>query len=479
MTDIHLVDAAMRQNLFTFIHRTFLEIVPGTQFVPNWHVRAMAHVLTEVGSGARRRQIIEVPPRSLKTVCASVALVAWLLGHDPTRKIICVSYSQDLASRFSAQTRQVMKSDWYQRMFPNTRISPFKDKESYFRTTAGGFRDSTSVGGTITGNGADLIIIDDPAKPDEMMSESQRNSVNEWFDRTLVTRLNNKARDGILLVMQRLHPDDLAGHVKARGGWETLSIPAIATQDDVIALGNGRFHHRHASDVLDPEREPLDVLHELKALMGARNFEAQYQQNPMALAGGALDWRWLRTFTELPQPERPTIIQSWDCASKNTEFSDYSVCTTWLVYDGAYYLLEVFRKKLIFPELINACHDLARQWLPAVVLIEDAAAGIQLNQQLRFNRPVRMPRPTMIKPEKDKLTRAHAVSPVLEQGRVFIPLVAPWIEDLRDELIQFPDSKHKDQVDSITQFLGYAERKRMRGPTAVRIPMFAERNQSR
>ena len=289
MTELRTIDAAMRQDLFRFIHRVFLEVVPGTEFIPNWHLRAIAHVLTEVGAGVRRRQIIEVPPRSLKSVCASVALVAWLLGHDPTRKIICVSYSQDLASRFSALTRQVMKSDWYQRVFPKTRISPDKDTERYFRTTAGGFRDSTSVGGTITGNGADLIIIDDPAKPDEMMSESQRNAVNEWFDRTLVTRLNNKARDGILLVMQRLHLDDLAGHVQARGGWETLSIAAIATKDEEVALGGGRVHRRLAADVLDPTREPLAVLHELKASMGSRNFEAQYQQNPLALDGGALD----------------------------------------------------------------------------------------------------------------------------------------------------------------------------------------------
>ncbi|MCD2317270.1 phage terminase large subunit [Sphingomonas sp. IC-11] len=468
----------MRQDLFLFVHRVFREVVPGTEFIPNWHLRAITHVLTEVGSGARRRQVIEVPPRSLKSICASVALVAWLLGRDPTRKIICVSYSQELASRFSLLTRQVMKSDWYQRMFPGTRISPEKDRESYFRTTFGGFRDSTSVGGTLTGNGADLIIIDDPAKPDEMMSESQRDSVNDWFDRTLITRLNNKAKDGILLVMQRLHPSDLAGHVRAQGGWDVLSIPAIATQDEEIPLG-AKVHRRRAGEVLDPAREPLAVLHELKLSMGSRNFEAQYQQNPLALDGGVLDWRWFRTFTELPELERPRIIQSWDCASKNTEFSDYSVCTTWLVHDGSYYLVDLFRKKLIFPELIQVSKELAVRWRPTEVLIEDAAAGIQLIQQLVFDRPTCMPLPKRIKPEKDKRTRAHTVAPVLEQGRVFIPLTAPWLDDFRLELIQFPDGKYDDQIDSVTQFLGYAERQRMRGPSVVCMPMFGRRDTKR
>lgn len=307
-----MLRAALRSDFYAFVQRVFREVAAGEEFTPNWHIEAMCYVLGEIGNKRRRRQIIEVPPRSLKSVCSSVALVAWLLGHDPTRKIICVSYSQDLASQFSALTRQLMKSRWYAELFPGTIISPEKDTEKFFRTTAGGYRDSTSVGGTLTGKGADLLIIDDPAKPDEMMSETQRTSVNDWYDRTLTTRLNNKRRDGILLVMQRLHPDDLSGHVKQRGGWDVLTLPAIAMADETIPLSASRSHHRAYGDVLDEQREGKAELEERKLELGARAFQAQYQQDPLAADSAIIDWRWFRTFGEVPERSGAKIVQSWD-----------------------------------------------------------------------------------------------------------------------------------------------------------------------
>jgi hypothetical protein len=225
---------------------------------------------------------------------AQGGLTAWILGHNPTRKIICVSYSQLLASRFSAMTRQVMKSDWYKEVFPRTRISSQKDTEEYFRTTAGGYRDATSVGGTLTGKGGDLIIIDDPAKADEMMTEAQRNSVNDWYDLTLVSRLNNKAKDAILVVMQRLHPEDLAGHVQEREFWNVLKIPAIAPGQGYTQNGKERWHDRAENDVLNPAHEPLAELLRLKERMGSNAFSAQYQQEPLPAdaLGGRSDTRW-------------------------------------------------------------------------------------------------------------------------------------------------------------------------------------------
>lgn len=472
MNPKEILNAVLRTDFFSFLERVFREVEPGAEFSPAWHLETMCHVLEEIAGGRRRRQIIEVPPRSLKSICASVALPAWLLGHDPTMRILCVSYALEVALPFSAMTRQVMKSDWYREAFPRTVISSQKDTEKLFRTTAGGYRDTTSVGGAITGKGGGLIIIDDPCKPDDMESETQRTNVADWYDRTLSSRLNNKRKDAILLVMQRLHPDDLAGHVKARGGWDTLTIPAIAMKDERIPLGRDRWHVRSEGDVLDPSREPKEVLDELKYQMGSRAFEAQYQQNPLPADGGVIEWHWFRSFVKPPEPEKPQIVQSWDTASKNTEFSDYSVCTTWLVDGSNYYLLDLFRRKLTFPELYPAAVELAERWRPTTVLIEDSSAGTPLIQALKFDRPIRMPSPLPIRPEKDKRTRVHEVSPAVEQGRVFLPLGAPWLEDLRVELIQFPSGKHDDQIDSLTQFLAYAERRRMRGHTAVRLPMF-------
>lgn len=472
MTDMAVLNAMLRDDLYLFVQRMFREVAPGEQLVPNWHLEAMCHALLEIGQKRRRRQIIEVPPRSLKTICASVGLVAWLLGHDPTRKIICVSYSQDLASRFSAMTRQVMKSDWYRSVFPATQLSADKDTERYFRTTAGGYRDSTSISGTLTGKGADLIIVDDPGKPDEMLSEVQRATVNDWFDRTLITRLNNKQRDGILIVMQRLHAEDLAGHVRTRGHWDILTIPAIATGDERIPLGHGRWHQRKVGELLDPLREPKEVLDTTKESIGGYAFSAQYQQEPLPPDGSVIEWRWFRTYLEPPDLKRARIVQSWDCASKNTEFNDYSVCTTWAVLGTDYYLLDIFRKRLNFPELVAAAKVEGERWRPAEVLIEDAAAGIQLIQTLRLERPTQMPHPIHIKPEGDKLTRAHTASRAIEQGRVLLPMMAIWLDDFRIELIQFPTGRHDDQIDSMSQFLGREERNRLRGPAIQVVPMY-------
>ena len=474
MSEARALDAMLREDLYLFLQRVFREVVAGEQLMPNWHLEAICFAAGEIGLKQRRRQIIEVPPRSLKSICVSVALVAWLLGRDPTRKIICVSYSQELASQLSAMTRQVMKSDWYCKLFPRTRISGDKDTERYFRTTAGGYRDSTSVGGTLTGKGADLIIIDDPGKPDDMTSDALRGNVNDWFDRTLLTRLNNKQRDGILIVMQRLHAEDLAGHVRTRDQWQALTIPAIAPADERVQLSATRWHNRAAGEVIDPRREPKELLDVIRASIGGFAFSAQYQQEPLPADGTVIEWGWFRSFDIPPQRDRVRIVQSWDCASKNTEFSDYSVCTTWGVLGDNYYLLDLFRRRLNFPDLFQAVWAEAERWRPSEVLIEDAAAGIQLCQTLRLNRPTSMPQPIQIKPERDKVTRAHAASLAIEQGRVFLPLSAPWLEEFRVELIQFPFGRHDDQIDSMSQFVGREEARRLRGSSVEVRPMFAD-----
>lgn len=465
-----LLAAILRTDFLAFIERTFQEVVAGEPFEHNWHLEAIAYALTEVANGSRKRQIIEVPPRSLKSIAASVALPAWILGHNPTAKIMCVSYSQDLANRFASMTRQAMKSVWYKAVFPNTRISPVKDTESYFVTTAGGYRDAVSVGGTLTGKGASLIIIDDPAKPDEMMSESQRKSVADWYSQTLVSRLNNKRTDRILLVMQRLHQDDLAGHVRTIDEWDILTLPSIATKAEEIPIGPGKVFLRKEGDLLFPERETHEVLMQLRASMGTYAFSAQYQQEPVPPDSAIIPWEWFKRSNQVPEGAK--IVQSWDCASKATEFSDYSVCTTWAIVDKVAYLICVFRKKLEFPELLKQASLLAESYRPSEILIEDAGAGTALLQSLRMHGPVGMPQPKAIKPKSDKQTRLHIVSALVEAGRVYLPEQASWLADFKNELVQFPHGKHDDQVDSMSQFLAWFDKTTSNPNRAERRSMF-------
>jgi len=204
----------LRRDFMSFIERAFYELNPQTPFLSGLHIEMIATRLEACRRGKIKRLIINLPPRSLKSHCASIAFPAWILGHHPSAKIICASYGQDLADKFARDCRNLMTSDWYQRLFP-TRLAD-RQAVADFMTTDQGGRLSTSVGGVLTGRGGDLIIIDDPIKPDEALSEPRRKAVNNWYDESLFTRLDNKANGCIVIIMQRLHQDDVVGHVLAK-----------------------------------------------------------------------------------------------------------------------------------------------------------------------------------------------------------------------------------------------------------------------
>ena len=274
----------------------------------NWHIEVLAAKLEACRQGRINRLIINIPPRHLKSICASVAFPAWVLGHDPAAQIMCVSYAQDLTDKHSRDCRSVMTSNWYRRLFP-TRLSAQKQSVQEFVTTRQGYRLATSIGGVLTGRGADLVIIDDPLKPEEALSEAQRQATNDWFDNTLYSRLNDKRRGCIILIMQRLHEDDLVGHALAQEQWEMVSFPAIAEQSEEhrieTPLGLRRFA-RQAGEVLHPEREPHATLDQIRSTIGEYNFAGQYQQAPAPLGGGLVKLDWFRRYApdEAPDFER-------------------------------------------------------------------------------------------------------------------------------------------------------------------------------
>src|SRR5207237_5341916 len=217
----------LQHDLATFAGRCFLDLNPQTCLAINWHLEVIAAKLTAVQEGRIRRLIINLPPRHLKSLLPSIAFPAWYLGHDPSAQLLCVSYAQDLADKLARDCRSIMMSPWYQRVFP-TRLAPHRQAVQEFLTTRQGYRLATSNGGVLTGRGADIILIDDPLKPEEALSDAQRKAANEWYDHTLYSRLNDKRHGAIVIIMQRLHADDLVGHVPAPGGWENLSFPAFA-----------------------------------------------------------------------------------------------------------------------------------------------------------------------------------------------------------------------------------------------------------
>lgn len=447
---------ALRMDFAAFVERSFYELNPQTDYLHNWHIEVIAEALEQCRTGKLRRLIINVPPRSLKSHMASIAFPAYLLGRDPSSRIICASYAQDLADKLAGDCRSLILSDVYRELFPATRLATRKPALNDYMTTETGFRLSTSVGGVLMGRGAGWIIIDDPLKPDEALSETQRKSANDWFDHTLISRLNDKNTGCIILIMQRLHEDDLVGHVLKHGGWKLLSFPAIAERDEsyiVYTPFGKRTFTRRQGEALHSERESLETLGRIREIQGEYNFAGQYEQAPSPLGGGMVKDSWFKRYkpNELPE-EFELVFQSWDTANKSTELSDYSACTTWALRKDHLYLLHVFRQRLDYPDLRRVVKQHTETHKAKTILIEDKGSGTQLIQDLRADGVHGVAR---YEPKVDKVMRMHSVSSTIESGFVHVPGEAHWLPEFLHEMSSFPRGKYDDQVDSTSQALDW------------------------
>jgi predicted phage terminase large subunit-like protein len=410
--------------------------------------------------GEISRLIITVPPRSLKSICASVVFPAFALGHNPTRKFICVSYSQGLAEKHANDCRALMHSSLYRRVF-RTRISPAKDTQPEFATTAGGSRLATSVGGTLTGRGGNFIVLDDPLKPQDACSELARNNLTQWYSNTLLSRLDNKAEDAIVVVMQRLHVDDFVAYLLDQKGWTRLNLPAIAETEQHIQLGPRRYQVRRPGEVLHSEREPLSVLEQLKQNMGSMDFTAQYQQTPVPEGGSLIRRNWFPAYEDPPSraPGDRTIV-SWDTALSANELSSYSACVVVQVRGESVYVLDVFRDRLEYPELKRKVIEFHRRWRACTsdyaLLIEDKGSGMSLIQDLKTEHI----HAVAVHPKEDKVIRMNAQTARIEAGSVLLPRRAHWLDDFFQEVLAFPASRHTDQIDALSQALNHAFNRR-------------------
>jgi predicted phage terminase large subunit-like protein len=452
LSDPYALGAVLRGDFQSFLHRSVLTLNPGSDFLPNWHIDAIAYQLDRVRRGEITRLVINLPPRNLKSIMSSVAFPAFILGHDPRRRVICISYGADLAEEHAKNCLAVMQSDWYRAAFPGTRI--LRPSATDIRTSMRGFRKATSVGGALTGFGGDLFIIDDPQKPVDVQSQSLRDQLNQWFSNTLISRLDSKELGAIVIVMQRVHLHDLTGYLQeSSGGWTVLDLAAIAEADERIAIGNGQFHFRRAGEALHPRHESLETLNSIRREMGF-HFDAQYQQSPVPPGGAMIRREWLCYYDVLPERTYDMdVIQSWDCASKDGAQNSWSVCTTWLVVNKRdYYLIDLTRGRYEYPRLRETALALAERYKPTTILIEDASTGLALAQELKNAGRYCV---EAVPVTRDKATRLYVQTHRFEAGHIFLPRWAAFMADLLAELLTFPQSKHDDQVDSITQALAY------------------------
>lgn len=465
-----VLGAVLRSDFYAFTVKAFETVNPGRTLDLNWHIELMCYLLAQARNGEILRLILCLCPRSLKSFITSVAFPAWCIGNDPTMRFICVSYSDDLAVKHSRDFARIIEAPWYRIAFPKARFDGKKFTEREMETTLNGGRYATSVSGVLTGRGGDAIVIDDPIKADAATSDAERNRVNRWFTSTVTSRFDDPSKGILIIVSQRTHMDDLVGHVLPSGVWEHVSIPAIATEDEEIQVGIDKVVHRKKGESMHPSRLPIEFLQRVRAETGTYNFEAQYQQNPIPRQGNLVRAEWLRTYDEEPhQVPYDYVVQSWDTASSVDPNASYSACTTWGLRQNRYFLLDVYRERLLFPGLLDKARRHARAWGARRVLIEDAASGRQLLQSLNHETDIPL---TPMPANADKITRLECVSPSIERGRVHLPRNTPWVGAFIEEILAFPNTRHDDQVDSMSQFLRWAMDREQFRPPEVHMHVF-------
>jgi predicted phage terminase large subunit-like protein len=348
-----------------------------------------------------------------------------------------------------------MSSGLYRGIFPGTRI--LRNAASEIVTTRGGYRFGTSIDGSLTGRGGDIIVIDDPVKLADAESDSKREHANDIFRNTIQSRLDDNENGAIVIVMQRLHMDDLCGTVLKRYDWPVLSLPLIAERDERIQIGDNLYHERRAGDLLHPEYFPQDAVDERRSQLDEKTFAAQYQQCPLQPLGVMIKRDTIQRYDQLPiRTQSHRVVQSWDTAIKVDATSDYSACATLLVDEQRnqptkYYVLRVIRGRFLYHELKVQAIDQAKKYMPDTILIEEAGLGRTLIKDLKA---AGLPAVGVV-PQGDKLTRVSVQLEKFTNGQVFFPR-APSGIDFEDELFAFPNGRYDDRVDALFQALAHA-----------------------
>ncbi|CAK8162415.1 conserved hypothetical protein [Candidatus Xenohaliotis californiensis] len=446
------VNALLRSDLKSFIIKSFQTINPGVQYLDNWHIDIIVDYLNALSSGQFSRLIINIPPRYLKSLCVNVAWSAWLLGINPANRIISASYSERIGTIHSLNTRYIMLSNWYHGIFPDAILLKDQNEKSNFRTTSHGFRITTSVFGSITGEGGDYLILDDPINPAHCHNTGVLKNTVDWFERVFMTRINNRKKGVVVLIMQRLDQNDLSGVLLKKCGWESLSLPLVSKKDCSIAI-DSKIYKRKAGELLHESYQDAEVVHKLRQEVGSYNFAAQYQQDPIMNYDGLFKKFWIKYYKVIDCP-MGRVVLSWDTASGVNNKGDFSVCSVWIESNSCFYLLDVYRERLDYPSIKSRVLFLAKKWSAVTVLIENKSSGMQLIQELKNDINI-----VPITPVGGKMDRFRKCLAIFEMGQVLLPENVDWAECLLDELLSFPCGTHDDQIDSITQYLIWSKSK--------------------
>lgn len=472
-----LIEAELAgRSLSKYIKLAWHVVEPATPYCSGWHIDAIAEHLEALTRGEIRNLIINVPPRHMKSLSVAVFWPTWVWATMPEIRWMFSSYAEDLALRDSVKCRRVILSRWYQRRWGHAfKLTGDQNQKRRFENDRGGYRLALGVGGGSTGEGGDIIVVDDPHKALEATSIASLENVIQWWDETMSTRANNPQSVRKVIIMQRLHQRDLVGHIlsKAReeGGeqWEHLCLPAeYEASARVTGLG-WKDPRKQPGELLWPQRFGRSELAKLQVALGPRGTAGQLQQRPAPLGGSVYkrDW-WADENRYDPDAPPPTVARflSCDTALKDKESNDFSAISVWeLGADYRIALRYVWKDKPAFPAMVAQIEKIAERYhgdnLLKGVVIEDKQSGTTAVQTLRQMAP-----PWLQKiivewiPRGDKVYRARQASLWCERGRVLLPYPServPWLLDFEDEFFDFPAAAYDDVTDTVSQIIIYLE----------------------
>jgi len=445
----------------TFVDEAWNVVEPSTPFIPNWHIDAICDHLQAVANGDIRFLMINVPPRHCKSRLTSVFWPAWVWTFDPAIRWLFASYSSDLSTEHSMDCRRIIRSEWYQNNWSKVfQISPDQDRKTMFENNKRGYRIATSVSGTATGRGGDIIVVDDPHNVKEAPSKAVRSAVITWWTQVMSSRLNDPKTGRRVLIMQRCHEMDLAGHIlKEELGWDWLCLPTEFNKKRMVTTSIKWNDPRKAeNELLWPARYGVEEIARAKKDLGIYGYASQHQQTPHPPEGGIIKTSWWKFYKDVPLTARgelgfEELIQSWDLAFKDTDASSYVVGQVWGRTGSDKYLLDQVRGRFSFIESIHQIRKMSATWPKAIAkLIEDKANGPAVIDILSKELSGIIP----VNPQGGKLARLNAVSPQVEAGNIHLPENDEWVQDFLDEFAAAtPEGGGQfwDQIDATTQAL--------------------------
>ena len=450
-----VLDAALREDFMTFAAKVVLEL-DRHPLTPRQHIELMASAMGMLDRSVTQRLIINIAPRLLKSRLCTVAYTAWLIGRSPGVRVLIASHDQTLADTLVNDVREVVRAAWYERAFPGGAEGAVLSRSGHFKCANGAEVMARSLDAGLTGHGFDLMVFDDPMDAGDAFNAAARAHVIDLFERKFSSRLQSQGQSKILIVAQRLHRDDLCGHLISQGGWTVLALPLLATESLRYSVGE-TIWNRNEGDVLDPDRYPPDWI-EIKARVQPSLFAAQLQQQPFLTESQILKREWIRTYQDRPPLEAHRVTLSIDCAASRKTGSSYTCILAWASDGADHYLLEVVRDRLLFPSIVNRVVELVDRLSPRTVLIENASVGAalipHLTQLLVAKR--RQTTVTSITPSGSKADRLRAHVDVFANGHVLVPEGRGTTEAYIQELMLFEEGGFSDQVDATTQYLDYA-----------------------